>query len=260
MMTSRDPVIRTVAVDGVLVLKLNRPKNRNALTTATLGALADMIDAAAIEDGVRCVVITGSERVFAAGADINEMADRAVEGALRDVRPGLWSRIRRCPKPVVAAVEGWCLGAGNELLMCADLVVAGRGARFGQPETNLGIIPGAGGTAVLPRLIGREAAMRMVLLGDPITAETALALGLIGEVVDDGQALAGALATATRIAARAPLAMRQVKAMILAAEHLPLEGHLATERQAFAGLFGTEDKHEGVTAFLDKRPAVWRGQ
>ena len=260
MIIATNPVLRDGPNDGVLVLRLNRPDKRNALSTSLLTLLADMLDAAAVDYDVRCVVFTGSDSVFAAGADIGEMEDRAVGGALGDVRPGLWSRVRGFPKPVVAAVEGWCLGAGNELLMCADLVVAGRGARFGQPETNLGIMPGAGGTAVLPRLIGREAAMRMVLLGDPITADIALALGLIGEVVDDGQALTAALATASRIAARAPLAMRQAKAMILAAEDLPVTGHLATERHAFATLFGTKDKDEGVAAFLEKRAPTWQGQ
>ena len=187
------------------------------------------------------------------------MADRAVDGALGDIRPGLSSRISGFSKPIVAAVEGWCLGAGNELLMCADLVAAGRGARFGQPETNLGIIPGAGGTAVLPRLIGREASMRMVLLGDPVTAEMARALGLIGQVVDDGEALETALTTASRIAGRTPLAMRQAKAMIRAADDLPLAGHLASERQAFSTLLGTDDKREGVRAFLENGRRYGKG-
>lgn len=258
--TTADPVRRHQPADGVSVFQLNRPEKRNALATALLDRLAAMFDAAAIDDAVRCVVVTGSDRVFAAGADIGEMADRDVAGALGDVRPALWARIRSFPKPVVAAVEGWCLGAGNELLMCCDLAVAGRGARFGQPETSLGIIPGAGGTAVLPRLIGREAAMRMVLLGELITADAALALGLIGEVVDDGRALEAATATALRIAARAPLAMRQAKAMVLAAAELPQSGHLVVERQAFSALFGSTDKREGVAAFLEKRTPHWQGR
>jgi enoyl-CoA hydratase len=248
------------AVEGVYVIRLNRPEKRNALATDLLGAVADALDAAAVDDSIRCVVVTGSDRVFAAGADINEMVERRVAGALADIRPALWQRIRAFPKPLVAAVEGWCLGAGNELLMCCDLSVAARGARFGQPETNLGIMPGAGGTAILPRVVGRNAAMRMVLLGDPITAEQAASLGLVTDVVEDGAALEYALKLASRIAARAPLAMRQAKASVCAAFDLPQTAHLAMERQAFAALFGSDDKQEGVAAFVEKRPPVWGGR
>lgn len=253
-------ILTEVAVEGVTVIRLNRPEKRNALATDLLGTVADALDIAGTDDNIRCVVITGSERVFAAGADINEMVERRVAGALSDIRPALWQRIRAFPKPLVAAVEGWCLGAGNELLMCCDLSVAARGARFGQPETNLGIMPGAGGTAILPRLVGRNAAMRMVLLGDPITAEEAASLGLVTEVVEDGAALEAALKMASRIAARAPLAMRQAKASICASFDLPLTAHFAMERQAFAALFGSEDKQEGVAAFVEKRSPVWNGR
>lgn len=253
-------ILTEVAVEGVTVIRLNRPEKRNALATDLLGAVADALDIAGTDDNIRCVVITGSERVFAAGADINEMVERRVAGALSDIRPALWQRIRAFPKPLVAAVEGWCLGAGNELLMCCDLSVAARGARFGQPETNLGIMPGAGGTAILPRLVGRNAAMRMVLLGDPITAEEAASLGLVTEVVEDGAALEAALKMASRIAVRAPLAMRQAKASICASFDLPLTAHFAMERQAFAALFGSEDKQEGVAAFVEKRSPVWKGR
>jgi enoyl-CoA hydratase len=246
--------------DGVHVIQLNRPDKRNALATPLLAAVADALDLASLDDSVRCVVITGSDRIFAAGADINEMIDRRVAGALADVRPALWQRIRTFSKPLVGAVEGWCLGAGNELLMCCDLTVAARGAQFGQPETNLGIMPGAGGTTTLPRLIGRTAAMRMVLLGDPISADEAKALGLVGEVVADGAARSAAISLASRIAARPPLAMRQAKASISAAFELPLTAHLGFERQAFAALFGSDDKQEGVSAFLEKRSPVWSGR
>ena len=248
------------ATDGISILRLNRPEKRNALATDLLGAVADALDGASEDDTVRCVVITGSDRIFAAGADINEMIEKRVAGALADVRPAIWQRIRAFPKPLVAAVEGWCLGAGNELLMCCDLSVAGRSSRFGQPETNLGIIPGAGGTATLPRLVGRTAAMRMVLLGDAITADEAAALGLIAEVADDGSALVEAIAMASGIAARAPLAMRQAKASINACFDLPHGAHLAMERQAFSALFGTMDKQEGVVAFTEKRGAEWTGR
>lgn len=245
--------------DGVLRLTLNNPEKRNALATPLLALIADALDAAREDDGVRCAVITGNDKVFAAGADINELATKDVAGALADPRPGIWGRIRAFPKPVVAAIEGWCLGAGNELLMCCDLAVAGEGAKFGQPETNLGIIPGAGGTATLPRVVGRMAAMQMVLLGQPIDAATALRLGLVIEVVPDGAALARADDLALAIAGRAPVAIRQGKALVNAAFDLPHTAHLAAERQAFSALFGTADKAEGIASFKERRPAVWTG-
>lgn len=244
---------------GVLALTLNNPEKRNALATPVLAMIADALDAVRDDDGLRCVVIAGSPKVFAAGADINELARKDTAGALADPRPGVWTRIRSFPKPVVAAVEGWCLGAGNELLLCCDLAVAGAGAKFGQPETNLGIIPGAGGTATLPRVVGRMNAMQMVLLGQPIDAATAQRLGLILEVVEDGTALARAMELAATIASRAPVAMRQGKAMVNAAFELPHAAHLAAERQAFSALFGTEDKREGIAAFFEKRSPEWKG-
>lgn len=244
----------------VLLLRLNRPEKRNALATDLLGALADALDRAASAAAIRAVVITGSDKVFAAGADINELAVRNAAGALSDPRPAIWGRIRGFAKPLIAAVEGWSLGAGNELVMCCDLVVSGQGAKFGQPETNLGIIPGAGGTAVLPRIVGRSTAMKMVLLGEPLTAEAALAAGLVCDVVEDGKALHKALALAEVIAGRAPVAMQQGKAMVRAAFDTHQSAHLVMERQAFAALFGTQDKREGIAAFLEKRAPQWAGE
>lgn len=244
----------------VLLLRLNRHEKRNALATDLLGALADALDRAASAAAIRAVVITGSDKVFAAGADINELAVRNAAGALSDPRPAIWGRIRGFAKPLIAAVEGWSLGAGNELVMCCDVVVSGQGAKFGQPETNLGIIPGAGGTAVLPRIVGRSTAMKMVLLGEPLTAEAALAAGLVCDVVEDGKALDKALALAEVIAGRAPVAMQQGKAMVRAAFDTHQSAHLVMERQAFAALFGTQDKREGIAAFLEKRAPQWAGE
>jgi enoyl-CoA hydratase len=206
-----------------------------------------------------CAACFWPDRPKCSRQDINELAQKDVAGALADVRPSLWARIRAFPKPIVAAVEGWCLGAGNELLMCCDIAIAGAGAKFGQPETNLGIMPGAGGTATLPRIVGRMAAMHMVLLGQPIDAATAQHLGLVLEVVEDGDALARADALAVAIAGRAPVATRQAKALVNAAFDLPHTAHLAAERQAFSALFGTEDKREGIAAFMGKRNAEWKG-
>ncbi|MGE4303209.1 MAG: enoyl-CoA hydratase-related protein [Novosphingobium sp.] len=243
----------------MLILRLNRPEKRNALATDLLGRVADALDEAASDPDVRAVVVTGSDRFFAAGADINELASRDTAGALADPRPAIWARIRGFTKPLVAAVEGWSLGAGNELVMCCDLVVAGDGAKFGQPETNLGIIPGAGGTAILPRLVGRSRAMKMVLLGDALSATEALEAGLVAEVVEQGQALTVALGLAARIAGRAPIAMQQGKAMVRATFETHQSAHLLLERQAFAALFGTADKKEGTTAFFEKRDPQWSG-
>lgn len=243
----------------VMLLRLNRPEKRNALASDLLGRVADALDEAAADPAVRAVVITGSDRVFAAGADISELAARDTAGALADPRPAIWGRIRGFAKPLIAAVEGWSLGAGNELVMCCDLVVAANGAKFGQPETNLGIIPGAGGTAILPRLVGRSRAMMMVLLGDPLSAREALEAGLVAQVVEQGQALIAALALAARIAGRAPLAMQQGKAMVRASFETHQSAHLLLERQAFSALFGTADKEEGTAAFFEKRDPLWSG-
>jgi len=245
---------------GVRLLRLNRPEKRNALATPMLGAIADALEAGDSDDDIRAFVITGGDKIFAAGADINEMAPKGGAEALADLRPALWGRIRSTRKPIVAAVEGWCLGAGNELLMCCDIAIASSEAKFGQPETSLGIIPGAGGGATLARLIGRSRAMQMVLTGAAITAEEALGFGLIAEICEPHNATKRAVELASEIAARAPLAMQQAKAVINVAYDMPHTAHLAFERQAFSMLFSTEDKKEGVAAFLDKRKPVWQGK
>jgi enoyl-CoA hydratase len=244
----------------VLQLRLHRPERRNAISTPLLRAVAEALDAAADDEAVRCAVLTGSDTVFAAGADLDEMAEKTLTGALADPRPALWARVRAFPKPLIAAVEGWCLGAGCELLMCCDLAFAGEGARFGQPETNLGIMPGAGGTATLPRLVGRTLAMKMVLTGAPVTAADAWRAGLVTEVVPAGEALAAALELAAELAGRAPVALRQAKASVQAAFDLPHGAHLLFERQAFSGLMATADKAEGVAAFREKRKPDWQGR
>lgn len=255
-----EELVADTPADGVLRLTLARPERRNALSTPLLSAVAAALVAAAEDEAVRSVLLTGGEKVFAAGADIQEIADRDVQGALGDPRVALWGRIRAFPKPLVAAVSGWCLGAGLELALCCDLIVAGEDARFGAPETSLGIMPGAGGTAVLPRLVGPALAARMVLLGEPISAAEALAAGLIMEVAPPETAQARGLEIAKAAAARAPLALRQAKASLRAALELPLGAHLAFERQAFAALFATRDKAEGVAAFLEKRKPDWVGR
>ena len=244
---------------GVRLLRLNRPERRNALATSLLQEIAAALAAADADAAVGAVVITGSDEVFAAGADIDELAAADRDEPIESPRYRAWQAIRGFAKPLLAAVEGWCLGAGLELTMCCDIVVAGETARFGQPETNLGIIPGAGGTAILSRLVGRALATRMVLTGEPIDARAALAAGLIAEVTPPGAALAQALALAGIIAARAPLAMRAAKASIRETGALREQEHLQAERRRFVTLLGSADKTEGIAAFREKRPPEWRG-
>jgi enoyl-CoA hydratase len=232
----------------------------NALATSLLRKLAETIEACDENSEVRAIVITGGDKVFAAGADVNEIKPKTAPDGLSDPRPAIWNRIRTARKPIIAAVEGFCLGAGNELLMCTDICIAGEGARFGQPETNLGIIPGAGGAALLPRIVGQQRAMRMVLLGEFITSEEALSYGLISEIVTDGAATQTAKSLATKIAKRAPIALMQGKAIVKSSFDLPLDAHLNLERQAFSLLLSTKDKKEGITVFLSKRKPVWRGE
>ncbi|KQX18690.1 MULTISPECIES: enoyl-CoA hydratase-related protein [unclassified Sphingomonas] len=246
--------------EGVLLLRLNRPERRNALATPLLCALAEAIEAADGDDAVRLVVLTGSDKVFAAGADINELAVSGPDDPIDTPRFRAWAAIRAFTKPLIAAVEGWCLGAGAELMMCTDIVVAGKGAKIGLPETNLGIIPGAGGTATLPRRVGQARALDMVLTGEPIGAEQAQAIGLIARLAEQGEALADALALAEKLAARAPLALRAAKSSIRAAADLDEDAHLRAERVHFIRLLGTADKAEGIAAFQEKRAPVWQGR
>ena len=245
---------------AVLVVRLNRPQRRNALATPLLQLVADRIAAAEEDPAIRAVVIAGSDTLFAAGADLDELAASGSDDPVEGPRYQAWATIRGCSKPLVAAVEGWCLGAGIELMLCADIVVAGEGARFGQPETGLGIIPGAGGTATLTRLVGRALAMRMVLTGEPIDAARALAAGLVAETAPAGEALARAKALAAAIAGRPPLALAAAKASIRDAERLPEPDHVRAERVRFVALLGSADKAEGLAAFRGKRPPVWTGR
>ncbi|MEM8799871.1 MAG: enoyl-CoA hydratase-related protein [Pseudomonadota bacterium] len=258
-MSNPDHLLADHPASGVARLTLNRPDRRNALSTPLLHDLAVAMERADADHAIRCIVVTGGETVFAAGADINEIADKDPGGGLADLRPGSWQRIRDIRTPVVAAVEGYCLGAGNELAMCCDIIVAGRDAKFGQPETNLGIIPGAGGGATLTRLVGRARAMHMVLTGSFLSAEEALDCGLIAELAETGKANARGVDLATVIASRAPLAMQQAKAVVRAAYETTHTAHLSFERQAFSLLLGTADKREGIEAFLEKRKPNWRG-
>jgi len=245
---------------GVAVVRVNRPEARNALNGAVREQLARHFRDLAAEEGVRCAIITGSEKVFAAGADIKAMAQaRAAEMMLRGNHL-TWAAIKDFPKPLIAAVNGWALGGGCELALHADIIVAGEGAKFGQPEIKVGIIPGAGGTQRLVRAVGKYKAMKILLGGEPVSAREAEAMGLVSEVVPDPEVFSRAVALAQAIAALPPIAARKIKEVVLAGADLPLEAGLALERQAFQLMFDTADQKEGMAAFIEKRPANFQGR
>ena len=246
--------------EGVGVIALNRPQVLNALNQALMEELAAAMEAMDRDDAVRCVVLTGNERAFAAGADVREFADATTSDMVRGYRFQQWQRIRMVAKPVVAAVSGFALGGGCELAMSCDIIVASETARFGQPEIRLGLMPGAGGTQRLTRAIGKSRAMELVLTGRYLTAEEAFRRGLVSRVVPVELYLDEAKRLAREIAAQPPIAVRMAKEAVLQAFETTLAGGLEFERRCFHLLFGTEDKREGVRAFLEKRPARFTGR
>jgi len=252
--------IQTDSANGVCLIRLHRPAARNALRTAMLREIVEALEQAAGDEQIACAVITGDERLFAAGADVAEMAGKDMTAMLDDPRPALWQAIDRFPKPLIAAVNGHALGAGCELAMLADLIIAGRNARFGQPEIRLGIIPGAGGIQRLIRRVGRSLASQMVLTGETIDADTALRAGLVSELCEPELTLERAQQIAGEIAALPPLALRQAKQALRLADEMPLSAALEFERKAFVMLAGTEDRNEGLAAFLEKRKASFKGK
>jgi enoyl-CoA hydratase len=238
---------------GVVLVTLNRPQARNALRTRLLGELAEALDQAAADEQVQVVVLTGGPKVFAAGADLKEMAELDTVGTLNDPRQSYRNRIDRFPKPLIAAVNGFALGGGCELVMQADIVIAGDNAFFGQPEINLGIIPGAGGTQRLIRCVGKSLAMKMVLTGEMIDARTAFSAGLVAEITPPELTIERAIKLAQTIASKPPLAVRLAKEVMLKAFETTLEAGLNVERKSYTLLTATEDRREGIAAFLEKR-------
>jgi enoyl-CoA hydratase len=252
--------ILTEIHDRVGMVRLNRPKALNALNSTMLTELMDVLDKFDADEDIGAVVITGNERVFAAGADIKEMMDAsAVEMFLSD-SISQFDRIRGVTKPVIAAVSGYCLGGGNELAMSCDMILASETARFGQPEINIGVIPGAGGTQRLARTVGKAITMEMVLNNRTLSAEDALRFGLVNMVVPVEHYLEEALDLASEIASRAPLAVRLGKEAVNKAFDTFLRDGLADERRAFYFLFSTADQKEGMAAFIEKRKPEWMGK
>jgi enoyl-CoA hydratase len=254
VLVERQPEARTALV------RLNRPKQLNALNGEVMDRLCDALEELDRDESVRAIVVTGNERAFAAGADIGEMATASPIDMLRSNRIAQWDRVRGISKPVIAAVAGWCLGGGNELAMTLDLIIAAESAKFGQPEISIGIIPGAGGTQRLTRAIGKSRAMEMILSGEPMTADEALRRGLVARVVPDELLVEDALALATTIAARSPVALRLAKEAVNAAWEMSLTEGLAHERRLFYLLFASEDQKEGMAAFLEKRAPEFTGR
>lgn len=253
MSTSSDVLLCDIRPDGVAILHLNRPEARNALNMALRQALAARFRELQANDNVRCVVIAGSGPHFAAGADLREMQNCGPADVLAMDVLTLWRFIADFPKPLIAAVHGAALGGGCELAMHADIIVAEETATLGQPEVNVGVMPGGGATQRLMRAVGKFRAMPLLLTGQPVSAHAAHNMGLVSEVVGDGQALARATELATVIASRPATAVRLTKEVALAGADASLAAGLMMERRAFETLFDTKDQKEGMTAFLERR-------
>ncbi len=246
---------------GVALVRLNRPKALNALNGELLGELAACLEALDADDAVGCIVLTGSERAFAAGADIKEMSSKSYAQMFREDFFGrLHERITAVRKPVIAAVAGYALGGGCELAMMCDFIIAAETARFGQPEINLGVAPGMGGSQRLTRFVGKSKAMDMILTARQMDAAEAERSGLVSRVVPADRLVDEALEAAARIAALSPLAVMMNKELVNAAYETPLAEGLRLERRLFHSLFAFEDQKEGMAAFVDKRPAQFKGR
>jgi enoyl-CoA hydratase len=248
-------------VDGAVgIVRINRPQVRNALNAQTIAELVEALEAFDRDDAIRCMILTGDDRAFAAGADISQMVDASAIDVLDDDRFARWAGFRALHKPVIAAVSGYALGGGCELALMCDLVVASETAQFGQPEVKIGIIPGAGGTQRWARTVGKVRAMEAVLTGEPVRAVDAQRMGLINRVVPAGAHLDEARRLARMIAERPPLAVRLGKEAVNQAMEVGLAAGLEFERKLFYLLFASEDKREGMRAFLEKRPGRFTGR
>jgi enoyl-CoA hydratase len=247
--------------EAVTLIRLNRPEALNALNGQLMDEMTAVLDEAEADAAVRCVVITGSDRAFAAGADIKEMASKSYADVFtEDFITRNWERVTRCRKPVIAAVAGYALGGGCELAMMCDFIIAADNARFGQPEINLGVIPGAGGTQRLTRFAGKSKAMDMVLTARMMDAAEAERCGLVSRVVPLAELISTAMEAAQKIAALSPSSVMIAKELVNAAYETPLSQGVKMERRLFHSLFAFDDQKEGMAAFVEKRPARFTGK
>jgi enoyl-CoA hydratase/carnithine racemase len=247
--------------DGhVALLRLNRPEARNALSPELMEELAGELERLDPDPDVRCVVIAGSDEVFAAGADIKAMSERSFAEALRHPAASFWRRLAAIKTPTIAAVSGYALGGGCELALACDMIVASDTALFGQPEITLGIIPGGGGTQRLARVLGKQRTMEYVLTGRRFDADMALKMGLVNKVAKKGSWLQEAMVLAQTVAERPPIAARLAKQAVIAAEETALSAGLENERRLYELAMATEDRVEGMQAFLEKREPKFEGR
>lgn len=254
-----DPVLIT-REDGVGLVTLNRPEKRNALDLTMRAAIAAAVSELDADTAIRAIVITGNEKVFAAGADLNLLVDKGAQDVAGIDLGQYWAPLVKAGKPLIAAVNGFALGAGCEMAMMCDFIVCNAAARFGQTEAKVGIMPGAGGTQRLVRAVGKPVASLMLMTGETISGERAYQLGLAAEFVGEGNALDRALALAKTAAQLPPKALRAIKRTLAAGADLPLDAALALENREFLLLFDTQDKTEGMRAFLDKRSPTFTGR
>ncbi|AIJ66272.1 enoyl-CoA hydratase [Brucella suis] len=260
MSEATDVVIETRPADGVALLELNRPDALNAVNMDVRQKLAALADSLVEDPDIRVIVIAGRGGNFAAGSDVKVFAQTGAGSLLAQRMHRYWESLAHCPKPVIAAVEGYALGGGCELAMHADIIVAARTASFGQPEIKLGLMPGAGGTQRLLRAIGKYKTMLLALTGEMLPATEAEKYGLVSRLSEEGEALEEALKLARKIALMPALAAEQIKEAVMYGEDAPLETALRLERKAFQLLFDTEDKREGIDAFLTKRKPAFKGR
>ncbi len=253
-------VILERPVNGVALLRINRPDVLNALSLSVRAHLAEHINQLKTDPDVKAIVITGDARAFAAGADLAELQKRTVHDTQFEDSRVAWKALDDCAKPLIAAVNGFALGGGCELAMHCDMIIAGQGAKFGLPEVKVGIMPGAGGTQRLLRAAGNFKAARYLLTGDFIDAQTAYDMDLVSELVEDDKVLETALAIASKIAERPPIAVEAIKTVIKHGPDAPLPTALLLERKCFQLLFATEDRDEGIAAFMEKRKPEFKGR
>ncbi len=263
MTSQSSPEYKNILIETegkVGLVQINRPKEMNALDSQTMGEMIDALRRFDGDEKIGCMVVTGNERVFAAGADIKQMAQASPVEIMDMGFIEYWDQLTEIRKPIVAAVSGWCLGGGCELAMACDMIVASESARFGQPEIKVGIMPGAGGTQRLTLAVGKAIAMEMVLANRQLTAVEAQQYGLVNRVVPVERYRNEAVRLAAEIAEQAPVAVRLAKEAINQVFEPPLSQGLHLERRLFSLLFATGDQQEGMAAFVEKRPPRWRGQ